>query len=242
MLLPLALTALLAADPTPAPVEVQQAPAVTLLLQAHGGQEAVEGLAGLRFELSPFTHPEPTEAEPEPAPVAGDKLRLSVKLTGEGGRQMRLQQRAGDSDLVRITSGVDTKVWVGEAERQSAELAGEARGMAAQIYLVLDLVWGLTNGQINGEPSGRRRRDGVEYLTVRASFPANRGVNAIYLLYVHPKSDLVDRVDVFDAESLRRVSTIGFSAYSEGEGVRLPGRVDFRQRIRIPDPAGHPVP
>lgn len=239
MLLSAALTLALTAPSVPAqdgaPVVefVQRSPGVTLLLEAHGGQDAVEGFEGLRLELERFSYPEPTEAEPEPAPEPGETVGLSVRYAGEGERSVRMGQKAGDSDLVRIAGSRSAKVWIDGSERPSADLAGEARALGGQVFLVLDLVLGALNGQVVTEPSGRRTRNGISYVTMQATFPANRGIPSIYLLYVNPQTGLVDRADIFDHESLRREATVEFSAYHESDSVRIPGEVLFMDRDRV---------
>ncbi|QDU69217.1 hypothetical protein [Engelhardtia mirabilis] len=246
MLLPLLIASLLAADPvslqgetptTTAPAAsaaLQRSPLVTLLLQAHGGQERVEALKGVRFELTQVTMPAPTEADPEPAPVSAEPVRFSIQYAGDGGRLVRLEQRAGESDLVRLASGGGASVWIDGEARSSAELGLEAQGMAAEMFVVLDLVWGMVNGQVVSEPSGRKRRDDVDYLTARVTFPPSRSVPSIYLLYVNPKTGLVDRADVFDEKSLRRMATISFGGYVALDGPQVPTQITFSDRDKRP--------
>lgn len=237
MLCSAALAALLAAAapqevdaPTPAP---QRLPEATLVAEAHGGPEAILGLEGVRFQLTPLTYPPATEETPEPEPVAGDPLRFSIALDADRGRRVRIQQRSGDQDLVRVVSALTNRVWIGDEERDSPELAAESSVMAAEVFSVLDLVWGLASGQVVAAPGQRRTRDGVDYHTVRATFPPSRQLTSVYLLYVHPKTGLVDRVDVFDPATNRRSSTIFFSDY-RGEAAKLPCRIDFVDRDKQP--------
>jgi hypothetical protein len=203
------------------------------LAAAQGGVERTEALRGFSFRYTPVVFREGAEPGAPREAVPGDTVDVSIHFA-VGARRLRLTQKAGTEDLVRITDGSDTLVWVGGEARRSEQLAAEARAFAGELLVSLDLQWGLLNGQLQAEFAGERTRDGVRYATVRAHFPGARGVRDTYLLYLDPTTGLVARCDLFDGLTLQRRATVTFSDFVRSKDVHLPTRITFLDRERVP--------
>ena len=211
-------------------------PIVQRQLASNGGAERVEALIGFDLAFTDVAVEDPAEEGGERVERPGETIQMSIGMAVSDRRVRMVQPLAtGDTEreMVRIAAGEGMAVLIDGERRDSEELANEARGIAIELLVVLDLVWGLVNGQINATPGVPRKRDGVTYDTVEAQFPEGRGLASAFRLYYDTESGLLRRCDQFNLSDGRRVVTLLFDDYVAGKGIQMPTRVSFLDRDRV---------
>ncbi|MHC4892207.1 MAG: hypothetical protein ACYTFV_02375 [Planctomycetota bacterium] len=210
-------------------------PKVDRLLATQGGQERVEALVGFDFVFTDIDVEAPLEEGGEAREIPGEPIRMSIGLNPTD-RRVRMAQtlRSGDNtqELVRIAASDGMGVFIDGESRSSDQLAAEARDIALQVLVVLDLQWGLLNGQVSATDDGARTRDGVEYDSVRVLFPESRGMQDPFRIYMDRETGLVRRADQYSALTSRRRATLFFESWAVVDGLHLPQRVSFFDRDR----------
>jgi hypothetical protein len=216
-------------DPEPTPTvqlrtEVDRY--VAQMVDGQGGVEALASIDGLSFELRPFRFDE------DGLPIPGTPLRFSVLNDREEGRQIRLEQTAGEYDVVALFGSRGREVFVDGQPMRDREIGADALQAAALLNRFFDLNFGAQFNLIKLSFEGKRSRGGEELLSFRPTFPPSEEVRENYRIYVHPKSSRVVRYDVFDPETNRRTRTAVLSGFPEGKVFAFPERVDFQDRER----------
>ena len=132
--------------------------------------------------------------------------------------------------LVQVISIDGPRVWVDGQESSLPGLQQAALEQGALLSLHFGQVMGLTSGAITGSMDRVRKRDGVEYRAVQAQFHPTRGIDSPLRLFLHPETHLIERVDIFNAETKRRIQTVLFRNYTSVGGLMLPAQADFLDR------------
>jgi hypothetical protein len=221
-------------DPAPGPTTVIVTDYDRLLaahLEALGGLEALSSLKALKFTIAASVFEQPDGAEPDAEPVEVPAQVVSVEM--ELGQKIPRQRHEKELDglpLVQIVGPEGPRVWIDGKESSLPSLQQAALEQAALLSLHFSEVIGLTSGELTGSMDRVRTRDGVAYKAVEARFHPTRGVESPLRLYLHPDTLLIERVDIFDAETKRRIQTVQFSGYQDVGGLFLPALVDFLDR------------
>lgn len=196
------------------------------MVKAQGGAEALAALDGLYFEVRPFRFDE------DGLPIPGAPLRFAILNDREEGRQIRLEQTAGEYDVVALFGSRGRDVYVDGQPMRDREVGADALQAASLLNRFFDLNFGAQFNLTKVRYDGNRRRDGQDYVTLIPTFDPADQVRESYRLYVNPTNWRVSRYDVFDPETNRRVRTAILSGFPEKAGFAIPGRVDFQDRER----------
>jgi hypothetical protein len=201
---------------------------------AHGGPERLEALSTLAFSLVPARRQAPGEngdQEPEEAPlVDDDPLGIELRWRPDP-RLVRVEDHLEGRPLIKISSTDVSRAWMDGLPTGLPDIVQGAQYEARLLLLYLELILGLTDGRLEVEPESPRTRDGVGYLCLRAQLPSGESGGLPHVVYLHPETGLVERIDAFDGATQRRVGTVLVQGYGEVTGEpRLPERLVFLDR------------
>jgi hypothetical protein len=186
---------------------------------AHGGEAAFQGLRDLGFRLVPLGLVDGEE-------VAEPSLQVDIQY-GVEERQVRIEEQVDGKQLVKLSDGLTGRVWVDGQPVEVPELIAGAREEALLFFAYFDLLYGLEAPDIAHKLEGVKTREGQQYLTVHVEFHASRQVYSAFRLYFNSETALIDRIDVFDLRTLKRLYTVKLSEYKDLGGLKFPGRFAF---------------
>ncbi len=200
-------------------------------VEALGGSQVLSSLAALKFDVaaSVFQVPEGAEPDAEREEVPVQSVEVEMEL-GQRQPRQRHEKEFDGLPLVQIVTAEGSRVWVDGQESSLPGLQRAALEQGALLALHFGEVLGLTSGAITGSMDRVRTRDGVAYQAVEGQFHPTRGIDAPLRLYLHPETHLIERVDIFNAETKRRMQTVRFLSYTSVGGLLLPTQVDFLDR------------
>ncbi|QDU83720.1 hypothetical protein Pla163_08210 [Planctomycetes bacterium Pla163] len=217
------------------------------LLEAHGGAEALEKFTSLQFTVTPVELRPLPQAPGSDEPVQYEEVRkapIHFQSSFSGAdRSLRMDEDVEvngrehtTTKIVTITEAV-TEVYL-LLDGQKRTVVAESRdSIIADITTLagqFDILIGLGTRQLRGAYDGPARRGGVEYETVVAQFFGGINSDKLYRLYLNPTTHLVDRYDLYDANSQRLTSKLEISGYAPYEGLQLPSTLLFRNRQSEP--------
>ena len=191
----------------------------TVYRQAHGGEATFQGLRDLGFRLVPMSLVKGEEV-PEPS------LQVDVQY-GVEERRVRVEEEVDGKRLVKLSDGLTGRVWVDGQPVEVPELIAGAREEALLFFAYFDLLYGLEAPDVAHKLEGVKTRDGQQYLTVHVEFHASRQIYSAFRLYFNSETALIDRIDVFDLRTLKRLYTVKLSEYKDLGGLKFPGRFAF---------------
>ncbi len=212
---------------------VQQRQALSHFARAHGGPQRLEALSTLSFVLTParLMVPEGAEGEDaEPALVEDEPLGVEIRWRPEP-RLVRVEDRLEQRPLVKISSLEQSRAWLGGLPTGLPEVVQGAQHEARLLFLYFEMILGLADGQLRIDPESPRTRGGVRYHCLRVHLPGREGSGLPHLVYLHPETGLVERIDAFDGATQRRIGTVIVGGYGEPtRAPRLPAHLEFLDR------------
>ena len=187
--------------------------------RAHGGAASFQGLRDLGFRLVPLRLVEGAE-------VAEPGLQIDIQY-GVEERRVRVEEQVDGKQLVKLSDGLTAQVWVDGQAVEVPELLAGAREEALLFFAYFDLLYGLEAPDVAHKLEGVRKRDGQQYLTLHVEFHASRQIYSAFRLYFNTETALIDRIDVFDLRTLKRLYTVRLTGYQDLNGLKFPTRFEF---------------
>jgi hypothetical protein len=217
------------------------------LLEAHGGVAALEKFSSLQFTVTPVELRPLPQAPGSNEPVEYEEIRkapilFQASFSGSDRRlrmdeDVELNGRQHTTTKIVNVSEAGTDVYL-LLDGQKRTVVAESRDSIITDVTTLagqfDILIGLGTRQLRGAYDGPARRSGVEYETVVARFFGGVNTDKMYRLYLNPTTHLVDRYDLYDANSQRLTSKLEVGGYAAYEGLQLPGSLLFRDRQSEP--------
>lgn len=217
------------------------------LLAAHGGVEALEKFTSLQFTVTPVELRPVSQAPGSDEPVEYEEIRkapilFEASFAGTD-RSLRVDEdvelngREHTTTKIVNVSEAGTEVFF-MLDGQKRTVVAESRDSIITDVTTLagqfDILIGLGTRQLRGTYDGPAPRGGVKYETVVARFFGGINADKLYRLYLNPTTHLVDRYDLYNAESQRLTSKLEVAGYTAHEGLQLPGTLLFRNRQSEP--------
>jgi hypothetical protein len=222
----------------------------------HGGSERMHEMKLFSFDFAPSSFNE------EGVETVFDKRKVTIRFfnvvpvpQGEIGpsepipRSVRIDSTIDLSEdgsgkkskLISMVTPGSVHVWVENAtggfdETRAKELQVSAAKDANAILAHLDMILMPDSEELLFRYVGIRKRDGVDYAAVEAEFSPVRGVPQIYRNYLSPVTSLIERMDVYDPETKRRVGFTRISDYEDHGGIKFPRQ--FKSYNRDEKPVG----
>jgi|FLOH01.1.fsa_nt_gi hypothetical protein len=143
--------------------------------------------------------------------------------------------------LISVVTPGSVHVWVENAEggfdeTNARELRTNAANDANALLAHLDLILMPDSEELLFRFVGVRQRDDVKYAAVEAEFIPMRGVQQLYRNYFSPVTSLIERMDIYDPKSKRRVGCTRIGDYEDHGGIKFPR--SFKSYDKNENPVG----
>jgi hypothetical protein len=213
-----------------------------LYQQVHGGPERLAELQYISFDFTPSVFDK--EGKETVFPKKKVEIRFRNQLpydTGEDGmtelllRSVRVESEMDISDgkgedkikMITIVTPKSSKVWLanssgGYDQNNAKELRLDASYDANAILAHLDMILMPESEELLFRYVGVRQRDGVKYAAVEAEFTPERGIRQLYRNYFSPVTSLIERMDIYDPETKRRMGFTRVTDYEDHGGIKFP--------------------
>lgn len=223
-----------------------------LYQQVHGGPERLAEMKLISFDFVPSIF------DSEGKEVKSDAQKVEIRFfntpsidQGEAGpskpipRAVRVESQVlVDEKKVKTISIVkpgSARVWIENEEgafeeTNIRELRLSAANDANALLSHLDLILMPDSEELLFRFVGLRKRDGANYAAVEAEFIPTRGVFQLYRNYHSSTTSLIERMDIYDPVTKKRIGCTRISGYEDHGGIKFP-RV-FKSYDRNEKPVG----